>query len=207
MGNELRYYLYISDSKVEMLVEQLEKKGRINIENFELSLGSFWASIKAKITRRETTETIYENLGKILDYLNKNNKIGTEKELMNFNYPYIKTIDSFRVIKSSNSEEHPYPHCQFIRYKESEKIKNLVFLVGSSAYLMPRNERLSEPLRVSHHFDYLENDLKTSSWDRVSYDVLELYKDLYREGEKLRLETVFRVLHRAFIKDGKTIGT
>ena len=67
----------------------------------------------------------------------------------------------------------------------------------SSAYLRPRDERSS--INVSHHFHYLEKDLKTSNWDDISYDILDLLEEHYFGGYKFRLETVFRVIHRAFI--------
>jgi hypothetical protein len=77
MDSKMKYYIYISEAKVDMLYSQIPQKllKKIASElNIDLNFGI--ASIGATVKQNQTEETRYSKLRLVVEYIEKNFKVG-----------------------------------------------------------------------------------------------------------------------------------
>lgn len=72
--SKLRYYIYVSESKVDMLYAQIPKSTRSNLEA-ELKINLHLVDVAFK--EKQFDDTLYSKLGVVEEYLNKQEEIGS----------------------------------------------------------------------------------------------------------------------------------
>src|SRR5260221_7756192 len=77
MDNTMRYYIYVSDRKLDMLYPQIPKKLLANIASeLNINLKLLAAEFSANIRSNQNEETRYSKLRLVVRYIEKHLKVG-----------------------------------------------------------------------------------------------------------------------------------
>jgi hypothetical protein len=159
-ANQLKYYVYISETKVDMLYSQIPKNwllktfNRFNIE-IKSPIGNF------RFTNKPIDESLITKLGKVIDYLNSQSLVGTVEEPKDYIYGVLPL--------ETGIPHDPYDSfiiCDFFDFALWGNRKLRLSLVGSLQHIIGES---MEPKRKKGNYSALRH-------------IIELVKSVEREN-------------------------
>lgn len=195
-----KYYIYISNSKVDMLYRQIQLDKKINID-FKAALKFFFGSFETTVSQKEPSDNIYRKLNKVVEHLEQKGEVGSLEDIDKGEQKFYRIVDEFEYSESlklmyTKDEDKLAPFCRFIFYRDYGTFNRLVYLVGSAAYMMT-GERPIAPINVSDHSRYFLEDLDAQNWHGLNQNIIRAFSDRSFHGIKRRLETLFVVIYRS----------
>lgn len=192
---KVKRYVYISDRKVNAYKDQLKRRLKLSLD-WEVSFKLLLAELRGEIGVTQEADTIFQDLDKVIHTLENDHSIGDSFKFSDFNYSWIKMSGDFQfeVMKS----ERLSPHFRWLRLDDNGFEKQIIYLVGSLVYGLPRTRAWREPEDLYRHFDLCLDDLEAHDWDEAAVNLANEVLDYTGKlGVESRIETVFEVLHRS----------
>jgi hypothetical protein len=179
-GLQLTWTAMISDRKVNEYKGQLKRGLKIGGIDWEVDFKLLIAELRGKVQTVKDSNTLFQDLKRVIDELDNNHSIGTIADLDNFDYPWIRMSDEFLYEVMSSPNTHPHFRWRYL--KDDGQEKRIIYLVGSLAYGLPRTSTWREPKDLYRHFDLCLDDLDAHNFDDAARNLANEVLD-YTSGQ------------------------